>query len=123
MRVKLNGITYIASGSIGGLVLETTHWIMAHQWWFIIKMALVIGLVLNGLLVAKPNTEKLRKMVPRIIHGEPLLTEVQEVKKKMVIFHIYEITMLLVVYLLTVFRFQIYMTSLLLKSSRVLTAP
>lgn len=147
--VHIIGITCIAGGSVGGLVLENqiwkhvhaspekvsvlgplmskypiiiqsgtllmlisglimlgaTHWVMVDQWWFIIKMILVVALVLNGMLVAKPTAEKLRKLIPQIVHGEPLQFEVQRLKKRMMIFHISEITMLLIVYLLAVFRF------------------
>lgn len=146
--VHIIGITCIAGGSVGGLVLETqiwkhvhsspekvvvlsplmpkypviiqagtllmlisglimlgsTHWVMAHQWWFIIKMILVVSLVLNGLLVAKPNAKKLQRLIPRIISGEPLFSEVRQVKKRLITFHVSEMTMLLVVYLLVIFR-------------------
>ncbi len=146
--VQIIGITCIAGGSVGGLVLETqiwkhvhsspekvvvlsplmpkypviiqagtllmlisglimlgsTHWVMAHQWWFIIKMILVVSLVLNGLLVAKPNAKKLQRLIPRIISGEPLFSEVRQVKKRLITFHVSEMTMLLVVYLLVIFR-------------------
>lgn len=102
------GITLIAGGAIGGLVLEThiwkvihqspekvvvlgplmpkfpvviqigtllmlisglmmldaVGWVMAGQWWFIIKMIFVVGLVLNGMLIAKPTGARLRMLVP-----------------------------------------------------------
>ncbi|HKI44011.1 MAG TPA: hypothetical protein VKA08_01645 [Balneolales bacterium] len=55
---------------ISGLImLGATHWVMAHQWWFIIKMMLVVTSVLNGLLVAKPNTPKLQDLITRIVDG------------------------------------------------------
>lgn len=147
--VHIIGITCIAGGSIGGIILEyqiwkyvfsspdkvmvlgplmskypiiiqvgtllmlisglimlgSTHWVLAHQWWFIIKMMLVVSLVLNGLLVAKPNTQKLQGLITRIIDGEPLLREVHQVKRRLIVFHVSEMAMLLAVYLLAIFRF------------------
>lgn len=147
--IHIIGITCIAGGSIGGLVLEahiwkhirespekvhvlgplmskypviiqagtllmllsgllmlsTLGWAVAGQWWFIIKMLLVVALVLNGMLVAKPNGARLRTLVPGIIKGDNVQDEISRVKRNMTMFHISELTMLLVVYLLAVFRF------------------
>jgi hypothetical protein len=147
--IHIIGITCIAGGSIGGLVLEThiwkhirespdnvrvlgpimpnypviiqagtllmlfsgllmlgaLGWTVAGQWWFIIKMVLVAGLVLNGVLVARPNGARLRKLVPRLARGEDVKAELSKVKRNMTLFHISELAMLVTVYLLAVFRF------------------
>jgi hypothetical protein len=89
----------------GLMMLEALGWVVAGQWWFIIKMVLVVALVLNGVLVAKPNGTKLRMLVPRLVKGENVKAEIAQVKKNMTWFHISELSMLVVVYLLAVFRF------------------
>jgi hypothetical protein len=89
----------------GLMMLEVLGWIVAGQWWFIVKMILVVALVLNGMLVAKPNGAKLRILVPRLINGEDVKVEIAKVKKNMTWFHISELSMLVIVYLLAVFRF------------------
>jgi len=147
--IHIIGITFIAGGSLGGLVLENQiwkslptspekvrvlgplmpkypviiqagtllmlvsglvmlgalGWSIASQGWFIAKMLLVVALVLNGLLVAKPNGIKLRALIPRLMKGEPVTLEIAKVKRTMTLFHLSEMTMLLLVYLLAVFRF------------------
>lgn len=147
--IHIIGITCIAGGSIGGLVLEAhlwklirqspehvsvvgplmpkypviiqvgtllmlisglmmlgaLGWVVAGQWWFIIKMVLVVALVLNGTLVAKPNGKKIRLLVPQLIQGKSVHAELQLVRRKMIAFHISEMTLLVIVYLLAVFRF------------------
>jgi hypothetical protein len=149
LLIHIIGITCIAGGSIGGLVLEahiwkhirespekvhvlgplmskypviiqagtllmllsgllmlgTLGWTIARQWWFIIKMVLVVALVLNGILVAKPNGVKLRTLVPGLIKGDQVQEEIDRVKRNMTLFHISELAMLLIVYLLAIFRF------------------
>lgn len=148
--IHIIGITCIAGGSVGGLLLERllwkhlkeaapekipaltplmSHypiiiqtgtllmllsglmmlwalgWVVAGQWWFIIKMLLVVALILNGSLVAKPNGARLLQLVPRLINGETLQPELAKLKRKMTLFHVSELTMLAVVYLLAIFRF------------------
>lgn len=147
--IHILGITLIAGGSLGGLVLENQiwkslpgspervqalsplmpkypiiiqagtllmlfsglimlgalGWAVAGQIWFIVKMLLVVALVLNGIWVAKPNGARLRALIPRLMQGEPVAAEIAKVKRNMTVFHITEMTMLVVVYLLAVFRF------------------
>lgn len=89
----------------GLMMLDALGWVVAGQWWFIIKMILVVALVLNGMLIAKPNGAKLQMLVPRLINGENVKVEIAKVKKNMTWFHITELSMLVIVYLLAVFRF------------------
>ncbi|MEO9005415.1 MAG: hypothetical protein ABI288_11795 [Ginsengibacter sp.] len=146
--IHIIGITFIAGGSIGGLLLEkyiwksirespekvpvfgplmvqypaiiqvgtllmlisglmmldALGWVVAGQWWFIVKMILVVALVLNGMLIAKPNSNRLLILVPRLVNGENVKVEIAKVKKNMTWFHISELSMLVVVYLLAIFR-------------------
>jgi hypothetical protein len=88
----------------GFLMLKALSWAVVGQWWFIIKMALVVALVLNGLLVARPNGNKLRVLAGQLVNGQPVETQLKTVRKKMIIFHISEMTFLIVVYLLAVFQ-------------------
>lgn len=89
----------------GLMMLDALGWKTAGQWWFIIKMAFVIALVLNGVLVARPNGARLRSLVPLLIKGENVQIEINKVRRNLTVFHISELSMLLLVYLLAVFRF------------------
>jgi hypothetical protein len=67
-------------------------------------MVLVVALVLNGMLVAKPNGSKLKLLVGQLNNGQSVETELNTVRKKMIVFHISEMSLLVVVYLLAVFQ-------------------
>jgi hypothetical protein len=88
----------------GFLMLKALSWAVVGQWWFIIKMALVVALVLNGMLIAKPNASKLRVLVGQLVNGQPVEAELKTVRKKMIVFHFSEMSLLIVVYLLAVFQ-------------------
>lgn len=89
----------------GLMMLDALGWKTAGQWWFVVKMVFVAALVLNGILVAKPNGSKLRMLVPRLLRGENVQSEISRVKRNMTLFHVSELAMLMLVYLLAVFRF------------------
>jgi len=55
-------------------------------------------------LVARPNGNKLRVLAGQLVNGQPVETQLKTVRKKMIIFHISEMTLLIVVYLLAVFQ-------------------
>lgn len=88
----------------GFLMLKALSWAVAGQWWFIIKMAFVVALVLNGMLVARPNGNKLRVLAGQLVNGQSVETQLKAVRKKMILFHVSEMTLLLAVYLLAVFQ-------------------
>lgn len=88
----------------GFLMLKALSWAVVGQWWFIIKMALVVALILNGMLVARPNGNRLRLLVGQMVNGQQVETELKMVRRKMLLFHISEMTLLIVVYLLAVFQ-------------------
>jgi len=65
----------------GLMMFEALGWVVAGQWWFIVKMIFVVALVLNGTLIAKPNGAKLLMLVPRLVNGENVKVEIAQVKK------------------------------------------
>jgi hypothetical protein len=89
----------------GMIMLGALGWTVAGQWWFVIKMVFVVALVLNGVLVARPNGQKLQMLVPRLVKGENVSLEINRVKRNMTLFHASQLTMLTIVYLLAVFKF------------------
>lgn len=88
----------------GFLMLKALSWAVVGQWWFIIKMTLVVALILNGRLVAKPNGTKLRVLIGQLLKEQPVERQLKTVRRKMTIFHISEMSLLMVVYLLAVFQ-------------------
>lgn len=88
----------------GFLMLKALSWAVVGQWWFILKMVLVVALVLNGMLVARPNGNKLKLLVAQLNNGQSVETELNAVRKRMIVFHISEMSLLVIVYLLAVFQ-------------------
>lgn len=71
------------------------------QVWFRVKMGIVLLILLNGLVIARPSMTKLRKLLPAAEDSH----EVSVLKKRISIFHITQLLLFIIVFVLSVFRF------------------
>ena len=78
------------------------HGIVASQLWFRVKMILLLLIILNALLFARPQNIKLRKLLlSDTIAGNELFP----VKSKMNIYYAIQLTLFFTMFILSVFRF------------------
>lgn len=99
MIIQIGSLLMIVSGV---LMLQSLNWIFWGQSWFYIKLSLFILLVLNGLLVAKPTAGKIAK---ELNSSTPDKTVLEALQKKMRMFRTTEYTMMLILLVVTMFRF------------------
>jgi uncharacterized membrane protein len=90
----LSGVSMVAS----------LHGVVAEQLWFRIKMSLVLLAILNGLLVARPQALKLKKMLASDLISNNS-NEFSMIKKRITVIIAIQIVLLLVIFILSVFRF------------------
>jgi hypothetical protein len=92
----------IASGL---MMLSSSAWAQAREGWFIAKMILYVLINLNGILVAGPATSRLVHLLPGLVEMDPLVnTDLSVIKNKMRFFHYSTMGMLLMVYILSVYK-------------------
>jgi uncharacterized membrane protein len=77
----------------------------AEQTWFRIKMGMVLLILLNGILIARPSMSKLRKLLPAASDNNEISGRVQVLKKRINVFHITQLLLFVIVFTLSVFRF------------------
>lgn len=71
--------------------------------WFRIKFPLVVLLILNAIIIARPSGNKLRKLLRQSNSGG--LDEIEKVKNKIKIFQITQTIILLMIFVLSAFKF------------------
>jgi hypothetical protein len=97
------GILVLIASGIGMMAL--TKGVFGEQVWFRIKFGIVIVIILNGVLIGRILGGKLKKYLAATIEGadvEPLLARV---KSNMNLFHLSQITLFIIVFTLSVFKF------------------
>ncbi|HXS54842.1 MAG TPA: DUF2269 family protein [Hanamia sp.] len=99
--IQIGAVVMLLSGLT---MLAALHWIVVSQDWFIIKMILYVGLILNGSLVARPTGLQLKALIMQPVTAETN-SRFLSLKRKMTIFHITEFSMLIAIYLLAIYRF------------------
>ena len=85
----------------GVLMVSVYGHAFTTQVWFRVKMGIVLLILLNGVLIARPSMTKLRKLLPLGENGK----EVSALQKKISIFHITQFLLFVLVFVLSVFRF------------------
>ena len=95
----IGGVITILSG-IAMVVLF--HGIVASQLWFRVKMILLLLIILNALLFARPQNIKLKK----ILSADSIAgNELYPLKSKMNIYYAIQLTLFFCMFILSVFRF------------------
>lgn len=100
--LRIGGGLLIASGF---MLLRAYQFGVTKQFWFEFKMGLIVLMVLNIILVGAPGVKKLQSL----LFNQPTVTDMLQyaaLKKRIGIFHIGQFLILLLIFILGVFKFQ-----------------
>lgn len=98
--ISLGALLLLVTG-IGMVVLFKG--VVAKMLWFKIKMLLVVLVGLNGALVIRRQEWKLKDLL--LENGNGLNNRILALKRNMSVFHLIEIALFLIIFLLSVFQF------------------
>jgi hypothetical protein len=96
---RIGGLLTILSG-IG--MVAILHGVVGAQLWFRIKMILLLLIILNALLFARPQNTKLNKL---LLSGNQTGTQLRPIKSKMDLYYAIQLMLLFTIFILSVFRF------------------
>ena len=104
LRLRLLQIVAAALVLTGGiLMLSVYRDAVTHQTWFKLKMATVILVILNFLVVGSPAAGRLRKLLQRDEAGpDPAI--VNRIKSKITLYHRFQLLLFLILFILSAFR-------------------
>ena len=96
----IGGIMTILSG-IG--MVAVLHGAVDSQLWFRIKMIPVLLIIINSVYLARPQTKKLKNLLSTDININA--DKLGAVKRKMNIYHLMQLTILVIIFVLSIFKF------------------
>jgi len=99
---RIGGLLLIISG-IG--MMAITHGAFGEQIWFRIKFGLVIIIIINALALGRRQVMKLKKLLSQETSGENVDAKLLKVKTNINWFHISQITFFIIIFVLSVFKF------------------
>ncbi|MBV4358329.1 hypothetical protein [Pinibacter aurantiacus] len=101
----LMGVSLILLIASGVTMMGITHGVFGEQLWFRIKFGLVVIIILNGMIIGRRQTMKLKK----IIASTPSISVADEslikIRSNLNLFHIIQLTLFVIVFVLSVFKF------------------
>jgi len=95
----IGGVVTILSGIAMVFIF---HGIVASQLWFRVKMILLLMIILNALLFARPQTTRLKNLLS---DGSSANNYLYPLKSKMDIYYAIQLTLFFTIFILSVFRF------------------
>ena len=95
------GIIFIILSGVG--MMAITHGVFGEQLWFRIKFALVLLVILNGLITGRRQSMKLRRILNADLPDN--FTNIARVKGNLKTFHYVQLTLLIIILILSVFKF------------------
>lgn len=103
MLQGIGGILIIAGGAT---MMSAFHGVVIHQFWFQVKLAVLLLIIINPILLMRPAAIKLRHMLSI---QQPVAAinpaDVDMVRRRLVLFHSLQLTFFLVIFILSAFRF------------------
>jgi hypothetical protein len=99
---RITGIGGVLTILTGVAMVAILHGVIDSQLWFRIKMILVLLIILNALLFARPQNTKLKRILTT---GSKTSSELSSVKLKMDLYYAIQLIMLFTIFVLSVFRF------------------
>ncbi|MDB4902630.1 MAG: hypothetical protein JWQ63_1911 [Mucilaginibacter sp.] len=100
----LFGVGFLLLIISGVYMMYVTHGAFGEQIWFRIKFGLIILIIINGLAIGRRLGIKLRKNLSEETTGKVEMA-LFKIKGKMSLFHISQLAMFIIIFVLSVFKF------------------
>jgi len=95
------GILLLILSGVG--MMGLTKGVFGEQVWFRIKFAMVVLIIINGVVTGRIVTGMLKKYLATVTTGNPV--NLANVKSRMNLFHLSQLTLFIIVFTLSVFKF------------------
>jgi hypothetical protein len=99
---RLTGIGGMLTVLTGISMVVILHGVVDAQLWFRVKMILVLLIILNALLFARPQNRRLKRLLSTNNEGN---NELMSVKSRMDLYYTVQLVMLFSIFILSVFKF------------------
>jgi uncharacterized membrane protein len=101
----VTGIGFLIILLSGISMLAITHGAFAEQFWFRVKMAVLVCIIVNGLVFGRKNTNQLQKLVQENAEGKDTVSGLKSVRTRINIFYLIQLAFLITIFTLSVFKF------------------
>ncbi|MDO6433833.1 hypothetical protein Q4E93_24720 [Flavitalea sp. BT771] len=97
------GFLLLLISGIGMVVLS--HGLFAQQWWFRIKMGLLVLILLNGAVYGQRLTSKLRQAMELQLAGGNALDSLESLKSSILVMHLGQLLLFAGIFVLSIYKF------------------
>jgi uncharacterized membrane protein SirB2 len=105
---KVPRVTMIGLGLIilsGVSMMAITHGAFGEQLWFKVKMSVLLIIILNAVIFGRRNGAALMKLITEDTNGKDMTPQLGSARMKMRIFYLIQLSLLVTIFVLSVFKF------------------
>ena len=89
----------------GVSMMAITHGAFGEQFWFRVKMIVLVIIILNGFIFGRKYASTLTKLVKEDSNGKDMTPELQSTRNRIRIFYFIQLALLVTIFTLSVFKF------------------
>jgi hypothetical protein len=103
--VKVRGIGFLFLILSGVGMMAVVHGVFGEQLWFRIKMLAFITIIIIGFVFARRSDILLKRLITEDMAGQDRADQVRKVSRRISAFRLTVITLFVIIFILSVFRF------------------
>ena len=102
-RITMIGFLVLVLSGISMMVI--TQGVFGMQFWFRIKMIILLIIIILGVTLGRRDTSKLGKLMMEDNDGKDVAAKLRSTRSRVRIFYIVQLSLLMVIFVLSVFKF------------------
>jgi uncharacterized membrane protein len=102
-RITMVGLLLLILSGVAMMVI--TQGAFGGQVWFKIKMSVLLIIIINALLFGRKSGATLRNLIIDDTNGKDMTPELRATKRRIRVFYLIQLSLLLIIFVLSVFKF------------------
>jgi len=89
----------------GVSMMAITHGVFGEQFWFRVKIAVLVVIIINGITFGRRSNATLKKLIIEDTNGNDMTSELESSRKQIRIFYFIQLSLLITIFVLSIFKF------------------
>jgi uncharacterized membrane protein SirB2 len=89
----------------GVSMMAITHGVFGEQFWFRVKIIVLLIIIVNGFTFGRRSNATLKKLITEDTNGNDMTSKLQSTRRQIRIFYFIQLALLVTIFVLSIFKF------------------